>query len=206
MAGSHAVKAADASAEWAVTNTKVAVINAYYGAVLMAEKVKTLEAALKAAEAHVRQAEQMVKAGLATRSDALLASVKAGEIRTLLLEARAAGAKIVFVDEAHFAEIKDFVAAANEQVRNRARLQAIDVVARDAREHLVDGEVGIGAIALVPGQPFERHGGFQRVAVEQGRGAYENQEEGNSVFKCIHFFSNYHFYNASQSQINTEQE
>jgi outer membrane protein len=88
LAGGHAAKAANASAEWAVTNTKVAVIHAYYGAVFVAERARTLEAALKASEAHVRQAEQMLKAGLVTRSDALLARVKAAEIHTQLLEAR----------------------------------------------------------------------------------------------------------------------
>jgi outer membrane protein TolC len=47
-----------------------------------------MEAALKAARAHVRQAELMAKAGLVTRSDALLAEVKTSEIETGLLEAR----------------------------------------------------------------------------------------------------------------------
>ena len=87
-AAAKAAGAADASAAWAVTQTKVDVIRAYYGAVLAAEKVVTMEAALHAARAHVRQAELMAKAGLVTRSDALLADVKTGEIETRLLEAR----------------------------------------------------------------------------------------------------------------------
>ena len=67
--------------------TRVDVIRAYYGAVLAAEKVATLEIAVRAAREHVRQAESMAKNGMVTPSDALLASVKAGEVETLLLEA-----------------------------------------------------------------------------------------------------------------------
>jgi outer membrane protein TolC len=66
----------------------VDVVRAYYGAVLTAERVVTLEAALEAARGHVRQAESMVDQGIVTRSDALLARVKAGEIEAQLIEAR----------------------------------------------------------------------------------------------------------------------
>jgi outer membrane protein TolC len=79
--------AAQANADWAATSTRVDVIKAYYGAVLATEKVSTLETAVRAAREHVRQAESMVKNGLVTPSDALLASVKAGEVETMLLEA-----------------------------------------------------------------------------------------------------------------------
>ncbi|HEY0674343.1 MAG TPA: TolC family protein [Longimicrobiales bacterium] len=88
MAAERAGRAARASADWTGANTKVDVIRAYYGAVLTEEKTRTLEAALKAAQAHLRQAELMLKAGLATRSDALLAAVKTGEVETQLLEAQ----------------------------------------------------------------------------------------------------------------------
>lgn len=87
-AAARAAEAAEAGAQWTSTQTKLQVISAYYGAVLAAEKVVTMEAALEAARAHVRQAELMAKAGLVTRSDALLADVKTGEIETGLLEAR----------------------------------------------------------------------------------------------------------------------
>lgn len=87
-AAARAGDAARASAEWTRLTTAVDVIRAYYGGVLASEKVATLEAADEAAAAHVRQAETLVKAGLATRSDALLASVKAGEVETQLVEAR----------------------------------------------------------------------------------------------------------------------
>lgn len=86
-AAARAVAAAHAGATWTGMNTRVDVIRAFFGAVLAGEKVATLQAALKAAQAHVRQAELMAKAGLVTRSDVLLAQVKAGEVETSLLEA-----------------------------------------------------------------------------------------------------------------------
>lgn len=79
--------AARATADWTTIGTRVDVIRAYYGAVLAREKVATLEAAVRAATAHVKQADEMAKNGLVTPSDALLASVKAGEVETMLLEA-----------------------------------------------------------------------------------------------------------------------
>ena len=84
---SRGANAARAGADWQRANTKAEVIRAYFGAVLAAEKVGTLQSALTAAQAHVRQAGLMVKAGLVTRSDALLAEVRAGEVQTALLEA-----------------------------------------------------------------------------------------------------------------------
>lgn len=87
-AASRASDAARANAEWTAIATRVDVIRAYYGAVLATEKVATLEAAVRAAREHVRQAELMARNGLVTPSDALLASVKAGEVETQLLEAQ----------------------------------------------------------------------------------------------------------------------
>ena len=66
------------------------VVRAYYGSVLAAERASTLRAAARAAHAHVSQAEALVRQGLATRSDALLASVRAGEIDSELAEAEGA--------------------------------------------------------------------------------------------------------------------
>jgi outer membrane protein TolC len=88
MAADHASAAANANAKWNYDDTRVAVIKAYFGAILAQEKVKTLEAALKAGQAHVDQAEKMLKAGLVTRSDVLLASVKSGEVESQLIRAR----------------------------------------------------------------------------------------------------------------------
>jgi outer membrane protein TolC len=85
-----AVRAADASsasAEWTRLAMRVDVVRAYYAAVLASERVGTLIAAASAAHAHVAQAESMVRQGLVTKSDALLASVRAGDIDAQLAEA-----------------------------------------------------------------------------------------------------------------------
>ncbi|MEP7384440.1 MAG: TolC family protein [Gemmatimonadota bacterium] len=86
-AAGHAGDAAQANADWAAAGTRVDVIRAYYGAVLATEKIEMLATAVRAAREHVRQAESMAKNGMVTPSDALLASVKAGEVETQLLEA-----------------------------------------------------------------------------------------------------------------------
>ena len=85
-----AVRAAGASRaqeEWTRLATRVDVVRAYYGAVLASERARTLETAARAAHAHVAQAEAMVRQGLVTKSDALLASVRAGEVDVQLAEA-----------------------------------------------------------------------------------------------------------------------
>ena len=64
------------------------VARAYFGAILAREQVLTLEAATAAARAHVRAAESMVTNGLATKSDALLAAVQAGQVEAQLIGAR----------------------------------------------------------------------------------------------------------------------
>ncbi|MEO7456010.1 MAG: TolC family protein, partial [Gemmatimonadaceae bacterium] len=55
--------------------------------VLATERVRTLQAAVRAAQAHVSQSSAMVRQGLATKSDALLASVRAGDIESQLADA-----------------------------------------------------------------------------------------------------------------------
>lgn len=87
-AATRAAAASKASAEWARSTTRLDVVRAYYGVVLAAERVRTLEVAVRAAQGHVRQAESMVRNGLVTRSDALLAEVKAGEVDAELIAAR----------------------------------------------------------------------------------------------------------------------
>jgi outer membrane protein TolC len=77
-----------ASAEWTQAKTRLEVIRSYFGAVLAAEKVLTLESAYRAAGGHVEQARKQVDAGFATRSDALLAEVKAGEVEAELVAAQ----------------------------------------------------------------------------------------------------------------------
>jgi outer membrane protein len=87
-AAGRAAAAARGAETWTRVETRVNVIRAYYGAVLAREQVATLESALRAAREHVRRAESLVANGLATRSDALLASVQAGELEAQLIEAR----------------------------------------------------------------------------------------------------------------------
>lgn len=82
-----AARAARASEEWTRAGTRADVVRAYYGAVLAGERVRTLAAAARAARGHVAQAEAQVRNGLATRSDALLASVRAADVEAQLAEA-----------------------------------------------------------------------------------------------------------------------
>jgi outer membrane protein TolC len=91
-AAARAADASRASEEWTRLSTRVDVVRAYYGAVLAAERARTLESAASAAHAHVAQAEAMVRQGLVTKSDALLASVRAGDIDMQLAEARGGAA------------------------------------------------------------------------------------------------------------------
>jgi outer membrane protein TolC len=85
-----AADASRASQDWTRLSTRVDVVRAYYGVVLAGERASTLRAAASAAKAHVSQAEALVRQGLATKSDALLASVRAGEIDAQLSEAEGA--------------------------------------------------------------------------------------------------------------------
>jgi outer membrane protein TolC len=87
-AASRAGLSGVASAEWTQAKTRLEVIRSYFGAVLAAEKVLTLESAYRAAGGHVEQARKQVDAGFATRSDALLAEVKAGEVEAELVAAQ----------------------------------------------------------------------------------------------------------------------
>jgi len=87
-AAATASAAANAGAGWTRETTRVDVTRAYFGAVLALEQVRTLEAAVAAGQAHVRQAESMVTNGMATRSDALLASVQVGQLQAQLIGAK----------------------------------------------------------------------------------------------------------------------
>jgi outer membrane protein TolC len=87
-AGTSAAASAQAQAGWTRESTRVDVARAYFGAVLARERVRTLEAAAAAARANLRQAEAMVTNGLATKSDALLSSVQAGQVEAQLIGAR----------------------------------------------------------------------------------------------------------------------
>jgi outer membrane protein TolC len=87
-AAARASAAIRARSRWTRSTTALQVVRAYFGAVLSRGQVATLEAASRAAAAHVRQAQALVRQGMATRSDALLAAVKAGEVEADLLRAR----------------------------------------------------------------------------------------------------------------------
>ena len=91
-AAAHATDATHAAEEWTQLSTRVDVVRAYYGAVLASERVMALRAGARAAHAHVAQAEAMVRQGLVTKSDALLASVRAGDVDAQLAEAEGAAA------------------------------------------------------------------------------------------------------------------
>ncbi|MEN9510095.1 MAG: hypothetical protein RLZZ621_2658 [Gemmatimonadota bacterium] len=87
-AARSAADATEAVADWTRLATRAQVVSAYYGTVLAAEKVATLEQADRAAQAAVRQVEHMVQQGLVTKADALLAQVRAGDVASQLLAAR----------------------------------------------------------------------------------------------------------------------
>ena len=91
-AARYAADASRATEEWTRLSTRADVVRAYYGAVLAAERVATLQTAARAAQAHATQAEAMVKQGLVTKSDALLAAVRAGEVDAQLADAQGGAA------------------------------------------------------------------------------------------------------------------
>ena len=86
-AAGAAADATRAMADWTRNSTRVDVVRAYYGATLAAELRETLSAARRAADAHVARAQALADTGLVTRSDALLAQVRAGEVHGRYLEA-----------------------------------------------------------------------------------------------------------------------
>ena len=82
-------RAAAASADWTAATTRLQVVQGYYGARLASEVVLTLEVAEAMAVAHVHQANSRLEQGMVTRSDLLLAQLRADEIRAQLIGARA---------------------------------------------------------------------------------------------------------------------
>ena len=87
-AAMHAAAASRADEGWTRRDIRLRVVEAYHGAILAVRQIGTLEAAAKAAHEHVRQAERMAENGLVTRSDVLLADVRAGQLDARLLAAR----------------------------------------------------------------------------------------------------------------------
>ncbi|MBI3504473.1 MAG: TolC family protein [Proteobacteria bacterium] len=84
----RAAESAQASTRWTRQATRADVVRAYYGTVLATARIRALEAATRSAAAHVKQAQSALTAGLVTPSDAMLASVKAGELEADLVSAR----------------------------------------------------------------------------------------------------------------------
>jgi outer membrane protein TolC len=85
-----AADATRATEEWTRLSTHVDVVRAFYGAVLASERAATLRTAARAAHGHVAASEAMVRQGLVTKSDALLAAVRAADIDAQLAEAEGA--------------------------------------------------------------------------------------------------------------------
>lgn len=86
-AATLAAQSADASAQWTRYSVRADVVRAYYGAAVADAQVTALDSAAAAAHAHVRAAESMERNGLVTRSDMLLASVRANELDAQLAAA-----------------------------------------------------------------------------------------------------------------------
>ncbi len=83
----RASDATHASETWTRLSIRADVVRAYYGTMLATERAGMLRSAARAAHAHQAQAESMVRQGMVTKSDALLAAVRAGEIDAQLAEA-----------------------------------------------------------------------------------------------------------------------
>ena len=134
----YAADATRAAEEWTQLSTRVDVVRAYYGTVLAAERVMALRAGARAAHAHVAQAEAMVGQGLVTKSDALLASVRAGDVDAQLAEAEAAAATTrrqlaVLLGRAGDDVPNEFVWAKQLPSAERIRTEvAADTIARSA--------------------------------------------------------------------------
>ena len=88
-AASAGAAAAQAASDWAGSEAEVEVIKAWYGAVLADELVATLRTARAAAAAHVGQATALRNAGMATKSDLLLAELRVGDLDARLAQAEA---------------------------------------------------------------------------------------------------------------------
>ena len=90
-AARRGAEAAREAERWTRSGSAVEVIRAYYGGVLASEQIAALDSAARAAQAHQRQAESLHRNGVAARSDALLAAVRAAEAGNRLVAAAAAG-------------------------------------------------------------------------------------------------------------------
>ena len=88
-AAQHGAAAARYSGQWTRSGTDVDVVRAWAGVIVAMRQVGTLDSAVQTARAHQRRAESLHREGEATRSDALLASVRADRAALDLATARA---------------------------------------------------------------------------------------------------------------------
>jgi outer membrane protein TolC len=107
------------------------------------ERVGTLAAAARAAHAHVRQAEAMVRQGLATKSDALLAAVRAGEMDAQLADAAAEARTAVRRLALALGEGAAFAPALPERLPAAARIR--EVIAGDTADAAVGARADVDA-------------------------------------------------------------
>ncbi|HEU4990328.1 MAG TPA: TolC family protein [Gemmatimonadaceae bacterium] len=124
-AASLAAQAADANAQWTHYGVRADVVRAYYGAAVAAAQVIALDSATAAAHAHVRVAQSMERNGLVTRSDMLLASVRAND-----LDAQLAAA----IGNADLArrQLATLIALPGQDITIDARIPAPDAIRADA--------------------------------------------------------------------------
>jgi outer membrane protein TolC len=87
-AARRAAEASSSMTDWTVIGTRAAVVRAWFGTALAADRVRMLEEAHRTALAGVRQVESMVRQGLVTKADVLQASVRADDVAAQLLDAR----------------------------------------------------------------------------------------------------------------------
>jgi len=87
-AADAAVRAAEEMTRWTRAAGRLDVVRAYFGGILARDHVAALEAGWAAAQSHVRSARSLYEQGIVTRSDVLLAEVKAGQLEAQLLSVR----------------------------------------------------------------------------------------------------------------------
>ena len=133
-AAGRAADAARASESWTRSGTAVDIVRAYYGAVLAREMVGALDTAVASALAHQRQAESMYRNELVTRSDALLAAVRAGEVEARHVaavgDAELAGARLAMA----LGSSRQAVTPAADRLPSAAAIRAF-----------IDADAGAGA-------------------------------------------------------------
>ena len=82
-----AADAAASGARWTATSVHGNVVQAYFGAIVAGELASAMREAERSALEHVRSAELALANGFVTRSDVLLARVRAGDVTAQRLEA-----------------------------------------------------------------------------------------------------------------------